>query len=225
MGPEINGPDGANRGAWISPDNLELYVNSTRSGGYSVYDIWVARRANANEPWSEAVNLGPVVNTASSEAYCSLSPDGLLLLFSAHFGTTGTRPGSYGLSDLWMARRASLLDPWQTPVNLGQIVNGPASECMPRISPDGRTLYFERVQSGSWECWQAPIIPVCDFNADGKVDIADVFIMLEHWLTDYPLCDIGPFPWGDGFVDAQDLIVLAEYMANNPADANDVNGL
>jgi hypothetical protein len=75
---------------------------------------------------------------------------------------------------------------------------------------------------GGSDLWLAPILPIVDFNADGKVDIADVAIMIEHWHTDYALCDIGPMPWGDGFVDAQDLIVLAEYMANNPADANGV---
>jgi len=71
--------------------------------------------------------------------------------------------------------------------------------------------------------WQTPIIPIVDFNGDGVVDIVDVGIMIEHWYTDYSLCDIGPMPWGDGFVDAQDLIVLAEHMANNPVDVNDVN--
>jgi len=152
------------------------------------------------------------VNTKNSEALCSLSPDGLLLLFSSHFGATGRRPDSYGLSDLWMSRRASLSDTWQTPVNLGPKVNGPSSECAPRISPDGRTLYFGSTRSVNWECWQAPIIPICDFNADGIVDAADVCIMIEHWLTDYPLCDIGPMPWGDGIVDVQDLIVLAEHL-------------
>ena len=49
--------------------------------------------------------------------------------------------------------------------------------------------------------------------------------MIEHRYIDYSLCDIGPMPWGDGIVDAQDLIVLAEHMANNPADANDVNNI
>jgi hypothetical protein len=39
------------------------------------------------------------------------------------------------------------------------------------------------------------------------------------------MCDTGPYAWRDGFVDAQDLIVLAEYMANNPEDVNDVNAL
>jgi len=56
------------------------------------------------------------------------------------------------------------------------------------------------------------MIPTVDFNGDGIVDAADVVIMIEHWLTDYPLCDIGPMPWGDGIVDVQDLIVLAEHL-------------
>ena len=57
-----------------------------------------------------------------------------------------------------------------------------------------------------------PILPIMDFNGDGTVDIVDVGIMIEHWHTDYSLCDIGPMPWGDGFVDVEDLKVLAEHM-------------
>jgi hypothetical protein len=36
--------------------------------------------------------------------------------------------------------------------------------------------------------------------------------MVDHWGEDYPLCDIGPMPWGDGVVDVEDLIVLAEHL-------------
>ena len=36
--------------------------------------------------------------------------------------------------------------------------------------------------------------------------------MVDHWGTDNSLCDIGPMPWGDGVVDVQDLIVLAEHL-------------
>jgi len=32
--------------------------------------------------------------------------------------------------------------------------------------------------------------------------------MVDHWGEDYPLCDIGPMPWGDGIVVVQDLVVL-----------------
>ncbi len=51
-----------------------------------------------------------------------------------------------------------------------------------------------------------------DLNGDGIVDSEDMCIMVDHWHTDEPLCDIGPTPFGDGIVDVQDLIVLAEYL-------------
>jgi N-acetylneuraminic acid mutarotase len=53
---------------------------------------------------------------------------------------------------------------------------------------------------------------VVDFNGDGIVDAADVRMMINYWGTNEPLCDIGPKPWGDGIVDVQDLIVLAEHL-------------
>ncbi len=43
-------------------------------------------------------------------------------------------------------------------------------------------------------------------------------IMIDHWCENYSLCDIGPMPWGDGFVDVEDLKVLAEHLFE---DVND----
>jgi hypothetical protein len=57
-----------------------------------------------------------------------------------------------------------------------------------------------------------PIEPIVDLNSDGIVDSADICIIIDHWGTDEPLCDVGPMPWGDGIVDVQDLIVLAEHL-------------
>ena len=224
MGPKINSSSYDNC-PWVSADNLELYFSSWRAGGYGQMDIYVTRRATTDDPWGDPVNLGPVVNSPANEYEPYVSSDGLLLLFNDWPFKDTTRPGGYGGADMWMTRRASLSDPWQTPVNLGPKLNGPGSEGAQRISLDSSTLYFFTNSAATWDNWQAPIIPVCDFNSDGVVDIADVFIMLEHWHTDYSLCDIGPMPWGDGFVDAQDLIVLAEHMANNPADVNDLNNI
>ena len=51
------------------------------------------------------------------------------------------------------------------------------------------------------------------FDDNGIVDAIGMRIMVEHyWGTDNRLCDIGPMPWGDGIVDIQDLIVLAEHL-------------
>jgi hypothetical protein len=63
-----------------------------------------------------------------------------------------------------------------------------------------------------------PGFPPPDFNGDGIVDSTDMCIMVDHWHTDYPLCDIAPPPFGDGIVDVQDLTLLAEYLFQ---DVND----
>jgi uncharacterized protein (TIGR02246 family) len=62
------------------------------------------------------------------------------------------------------------------------------------------------------------IIPVADFNGDGKVDAADISIMAGHWNTGEPVCDIGPTRLGDGTVNAQDLLVLARHLAGEAVD-------
>ncbi|MCX5645090.1 MAG: protein kinase [Phycisphaerae bacterium] len=199
---------------WISTNGLELYFKSYQSGGYGRGDIWVARRTTENDPWGVAVNLGPVVNSPYDDAKPCLSPDGLVLFFQ---DTDAPRPGGYGKGDFWMTRRASLSDPWQTPVNLGPKVNGPDIEFLPRISPDGRTLYFWAIRGGVGDVWQAPIIPIVDFNADGKVDLVDLVMLIDNWGTNQTLCDIGPMPWGDGKVDIEDLkVFMTEWEKENP---------
>lgn len=207
MGPAINGPGGYNYGVSISPDNLELYLGSSRPGGIvgpSRTDIYVARRATASDPWSNVVNLGDIVNSPYSDAYCSLSPDGLFLFFSDHFNAQ-PRPGGYGGADIWMASRASLSDPWQAPTNLGPKINSSLHEIMPRVSADGSTLYFStvsKVSGGIWENWQAPILaapacgdsqhpyPAVDLNKDCRVDLVDLALLVAHWLEcSAPECD------------------------------------
>jgi hypothetical protein len=101
---------------------------------------------------------------------------------------------------------------------LGPKVNGPGLEFLPRISPDGRSLYFCTDSRGPWEALQAPIVPIVDFNGDGIVNAADMCIMIDHWGKNYWLCDIGPMPWGDGVVDVKDLVVLAEHLFEEPYD-------
>ena len=165
-GPETN-PGSHDYGPWISADGLELYFSSERSGSGWMADIYVARRTLPNDPWGPGVNVGgPVSQPSHDEVFVSLSPDGLLMLFSDHWTTSTHRPGGQGDADVWMSRRTSPSSPWQEPVNLGPQVNGPAKDIYPRISPDGQTLYFRSNRAG-WNTWQAPIIANHDLNGDG----------------------------------------------------------
>ncbi|MEJ2705336.1 MAG: LamG domain-containing protein [Sedimentisphaerales bacterium] len=205
-------------GPSISSDGLQLYFSSNRPGGHGSYDIWVSTRTTTNDPWTEPTNLGPVVNSSAGETYPCLSDDGRLLLFNEDDDPAAPkRSGGYGGSDNWMTRRASVSAPWGTPVNLGPIVNSPSNDGQAVLSHDGSTLYFSSPRPGGLggrkgDIYKAQIIPIVDLNSDGIVDADDMVIMVDHWGTNYPLCDIGPMPWGDGIVDVEDLEILSEHL-------------
>jgi hypothetical protein len=126
--------------------------------------------------------------------------------------------------DLWMARRETKDSPWGEAINLGPSINTTFSDMASSLSADGRMLYFGQRHwegfrpggQGGADIWQAPIIPIVDLNADGIVDSEDMTILVDHWGEDYPLCDIGPMPFGDGIVDVRDMLVLADYVSPTP---------
>lgn len=190
----------------ISGDGLLLVFSSERPGGLGGNDIWMTTRATLQEAWGPPVNLGPSVNSSNWEEGCSVSADGLAVFFMF---------ASYSSDwDLFVSTRKSRNDPWGQRVNLGPVVNSAANEYSPGISSDMRTLYFNSPRPGGFgddDLYAAPIIPIVDFNSDGKVDIKDLLILIEHWGQADPLCDIGPAPWGDGKVDEKDLEVLMNY--------------
>jgi outer membrane protein OmpA-like peptidoglycan-associated protein len=75
----------------LTADGKKLYFASNLSGGYGGYDIWYLNR-NADGTWSEPVNAGNNINTASNEEYPFLFED--ILLFSSDRG------GNYDLYSL-----------------------------------------------------------------------------------------------------------------------------
>jgi hypothetical protein len=97
--------------------------------------------------WAEPVHLDAPVNSACQEQNPTLSKDELSLFFMSNrrggLGTD-TPDGCQNGFDLWVARRASLDSPWETPVNVGAPVNTSDNEAGPALSPNGRLLFFYR---------------------------------------------------------------------------------
>jgi Tol biopolymer transport system component len=189
----------------ISSDGLELYYVTGSFGGDS--DLFVSTRSTTSDEWDVPEQLTQV-NPPGGEWYPSISADGRVLLFAV--SQTWTSP-----CDIWMTIRNGVSRDWNPPYKLASPINTSSDELSADISADGRTLYFASNRPGGfggYDIWQASIDPVVDLNSDGIVDAADMCIMIDNWGTDEPLCDIGPMPWGDGIVDVQDLIVLAEHL-------------
>jgi hypothetical protein len=213
LGPKVNSAS-TEMVPSVSPNGLELYFLSTRPGASGFSDFYVSTRATPDDPWGDAVNVGPAVNSSGGELAASFSPDGLLMFFGSD------RPGGAGLwSNGYMTRRASLSAPWQPAVGLGPIINTTLFN-WPFMSPDGSALYilYEPKDDGANWTYKAPVLPIVDFNDDGKVDLDDLRLLIDNWGTDKTLFDIGPFAWGDGKVDIQDLkAFIAAWEKTTPA--------
>jgi len=136
----------------ISADGLSLYFSSKRSGEWA--DLWVTTRATVSDPWDPPVNLGPTVNSSSTETNDtpSISADGLTLYFSS-WQTDG--PGEIKM-DLCKATRQTTDDEWAAPVNLGRTINSSVLDWSPSISADELLLVFssERPEGiGKTDLW------------------------------------------------------------------------
>jgi len=141
LGPTVNSSV-EEWGSSLSPDGLSLYLESNRPGGEGKNDIWVSTRATKEDDWGAPVNLGAPINTPAVEQTPCISADGLELYFNDH--PVGPRAGSLSTGSLWVARRATVSDPWGEPENLGLTININTSKvgAGPSLSPDGLSLFL-----------------------------------------------------------------------------------
>jgi hypothetical protein len=70
---------------FISPDEKYLIFCSFRKGGYGIADLYISFR-NPDGQWTEARNMGSVVNSEMLERFPSVSPDGKYLFFTKNGG-------------------------------------------------------------------------------------------------------------------------------------------
>jgi hypothetical protein len=90
LGPTVNSSAGELCSA-ISADGLALFFISNRAGGSGDYDIWLTTRKTKADPWGTPVNLGPTVNSSSTDRAPTIPANGLTLYFESF------RPGGSGI--------------------------------------------------------------------------------------------------------------------------------
>ncbi len=118
----------------ISQDGQWLvFTGCYRKDGMGGCDLYISYKTDKG--WSEAINLGPGINTDQWDAQPCLSPDKRELYFVSR------RFGGYGGSDIYVCR----IKPngkWGEPENLGGGINTPGDEQCPFLHADNQTLYF-----------------------------------------------------------------------------------
>lgn len=121
----------------FSPDGKLLLFNSTRTvaGNQAKpdFDIWAVPRTGIT--WGKPYHLGTVMNTDSSDIYATMSHSGNIYFSS-------DRAAGKGKLDIYVSvfRNGT----YQTPQNLGSLINGVNHDSNPYISPKEDYLIYWR---------------------------------------------------------------------------------
>lgn len=123
---------------FLTNSKKELLMTIERKDTHGDKDIYVSFSTGVNS-WSKPKNLGPVLNTSSSEAYPFLASDGKTLYFASK-----GHPG-YGGFDLFVSKR---LDDswtnWTEPKNLGGVINSSNGDLSIFLTAKGDKAYVAR---------------------------------------------------------------------------------
>jgi hypothetical protein len=115
----------------LNPDGNLLFFASDMPGGLGGSDIYYCR--NTNGEWSEPVNLGPAVNSPSTDNYPFMHQSGRLFF-------TSDRQGGFGGLDVYYSVMNN--DTWEEPVRLAEPVNSSSDDFAFVAQPDLQTGYF-----------------------------------------------------------------------------------
>lgn len=136
LGGDVN-TDGWESQANLAADGKTLLFTSSRNGTHGNGDIWMTQLSE--KKWSKPINLGSVINTASSEGSPQLAADGKTLYFKSngHFG--------FGGYDVFMSKRLddSWIN-WSEPVNLGKYINTMEDDAYLAIPSSGVKAYINK---------------------------------------------------------------------------------
>jgi outer membrane protein OmpA-like peptidoglycan-associated protein/Tol biopolymer transport system component len=138
MGNVVNSSDWDAQPA-LSADGSMIIFASNRTGGYGGEDLYMITK-NVFGEWGVPSNLGPVINTPSSENAPFFGADGKTLYFSSN-----GHPG-FGGYDIFVS---TFMDgKWTPPRNLGSPLNSDKDDKYFTIGGNGEVGYFASSREG-----------------------------------------------------------------------------
>ncbi len=148
----------------ISPDGRVLVFSSNRPGGFGGFDLWVSYRDLDLNTWSEPVNLGEKINTASNEIMPYYHYDGLSIFFSSDRGNENFKFSFYAANFLHADFMVQTLEntkkeekrfyssknplDFQEVFKLGRPFNSEADDEGISLSHDGMWVYYSSNRLG-----------------------------------------------------------------------------
>ncbi|MEN7548528.1 OmpA family protein [Rapidithrix thailandica] len=134
LGPAVNSRNWDSQPS-LSADGRKLFFTSDRPGGVGGRDIWMST-LQENGQWSQAINLGPEINTPHDEISPFIHVNGLSLFFASN--------GHLGMGGFDLYKAEFVNSEWEMPENLGYPLNDHTHQLSLFITSDGQTAYFSR---------------------------------------------------------------------------------
>ncbi len=125
--------------ATISPDGKTLYFSSNRPGGYGGFDLYRSL-VLPDGSWSEALNMGPQINSTYDDDYPNMTMDGSTIYFSSKGHNT------MGGFDIFKISLDSATNKWSSPVNVGFPLNDAYDNLNLCMSGKGRYGYVSALR-------------------------------------------------------------------------------
>ncbi|HEY3404546.1 MAG TPA: OmpA family protein [Ohtaekwangia sp.] len=123
---------------FLTNNRKTLIMSVEREDSQGDRDLYVSFM-NDDSTWTEPLNLGDIVNTASAESAPFLASDDKTLYFSSN-GFSG-----YGGNDVYVSRRLDdTWTNWSEPENLGPEINSPLEDLFFNIPVSSEFAYYSR---------------------------------------------------------------------------------
>lgn len=107
-------------------------------------DIYMA--SQKGDGFLEPIKLSNAINSNKMEWEPLIAPDESFLLFASRH-----RKDSYGGQDFYVSFKDSKNE-WGEAIHLGKEINSEYMEQSPSFSPDGKYLFFGRLNTKTWKC-------------------------------------------------------------------------
>lgn len=123
---------------FLTNNRKTLIMSVEREDSYGDRDLYVSFMQE-DSVWTEPLNLGDIINTASEESAPFLAMDDRTLYFSSN-GFSG-----YGASDIYASKRLDdTWTNWSDPENLGPEINSPLEDLFFNIPASSEYAYYSR---------------------------------------------------------------------------------
>ena len=126
-------------------ENDNIYFSSAREGSEGFWDIYMSRYDGEN--YLTPARLDEPINSKYRDWDPFIAPDESYILF------VSDRPGGFGGGDIYVSFKDEE-GKWGEPKNLGGLVNTNEYEYCPKISYDGKYLFFTRLVPGEEDFYQ-----------------------------------------------------------------------